>query len=174
MPTCSRSSHPKLMREPCTRLQVNLRARLAQHSGTLTLAYEHVDFWTERPQQIETTFNLVATAQPLGGHRWWFVCPRTGRLVTKLYLPLGALRFSSRHGHRPAYRSQRESPSDRAINRAVKLRPKLGSHGGIGQSIRKPKGMHRRTFAREMAKVEDAETLVNGYTVLLVRRLPKQ
>jgi hypothetical protein len=27
---------------------------------------------------------------------------------------------------------------------------------GIGQGIRKPKGMHRKTFAREMTKVEDA------------------
>jgi len=47
------------------------------------------------------------------------------------------------------------------------------SNGGIGERIRKPKGLHRRTFARERAKVEDAEILVNGYTVLLVRRLTK-
>jgi len=96
--------------------------------------------------------------------------------VTKLYLPLGALRFSSRHDHRLAHQSQRESPSDRATSRTFKLRRRLGSAGGIGQSIRKPKGMHRKTFAREIAKVEDAESVcdVNGYTVLLVRRLTKQ
>ena len=67
-----------------------------------------------------------------------------------------------------------ETPSDRAITCAFKLRRRLGSNGGTGQSIRKPKGMHRRTFAREMARVEDAETLVNGYTVLLVQRLAKR
>ena len=94
--------------------------------------------------------------------------------MTKLYLPWGALRFSSRHAFRLAYQSQRESPSGRAISRAFKLRRKLGSSGGIGERIRKPKGMHQRTFAREMAKVEEAETLVNGYTVLLVRRLTKR
>src|SRR3954447_9974884 len=96
------------------RLQVNLLARLMQHSGTLTLAYEHVDYWTERPHQIETTIHLVATAQPFARQRWWFVCPRTGRRVTKLYLPLGALRFASRHAYRLAYQSQRETPSSRA------------------------------------------------------------
>ncbi len=34
--------------------------------------------------------------------------------------------------------------------------------------------MRWATFEREMAKVEDAETLVNGYTVLLVKRLTKR
>jgi hypothetical protein len=156
------------------RLQVNLLARLMQQSGTLTLAYEQIDYWTERPQQIETTIHLVATAQPLGGQRWWFLCPRTGPRVTKLYLPWGALCFASRHAFGLAYQSQRETPSDRALRRAFKLRRRLGSMGGIGERIRRPKGMHRRTFAREIAKVEEAETLVNGYTVLLVQRLAKR
>ncbi len=154
-------------------LTVALQARLGQHNGTLTLAYERADYWTDRLHQIETTISLVATAQPLGGHRWWFVCPRTGRHVTKLYLPLGALRFSSRHAYRLAYQSQRETPSGRALHRAFKLCRRLGSDGGIGERIRRPKGVRRRTFEREMAKVEDAETLVNGYTVLLVERLMK-
>ena len=145
-----------------------------QHSGTLTLAYEHVDYWTERPHQIETTIHLVATAQPFGGQRWWFLCPRTGRRVTKLYLPWGALRFASRHAFGLAYQSQRETPSSQAISRAFKLRRRLGSTGGIGERIRKPKGMHRRTFGRERARVEDAEMLANGYTVLLVERLRKR
>ena len=33
---------------------------------------------------------LVTTQQPFGGRRWWFNCPRTGDLVSKLYLPNGA------------------------------------------------------------------------------------
>jgi len=45
------------------------------------------------------------------------------------------------------------------------------SSGGLGERIRKPKGMNRRTFERERARVEEAETLANGYTVLLVQRL---
>jgi hypothetical protein len=169
-PSCSTSiTWPA--EDGAARLQVDLLARLAQQSGTLTLAYKRADYWIDSRQQIETTINLVATAQPFGGQRWWFRCPRTGRRVTKLYLPFGALRFASRHAYRLAYRSQRESPSDRAISRAFKLRRKLGATGGIGSAVDKPKGMHRRTFAREMAKVEDAEMLVNGYTVLLVGRL---
>ena len=48
------------------------------------------------------------------------------------------------------------SPSDWALWRAFKLRCRLGSDGGLGERIRKPKGMHRRTFARERARVEEA------------------
>jgi len=100
-------------------LTITPRARLAQQRGTLTLAYERADYWTGRVHQIETTLDLVATAQPLGGQRCWIVCPRTGRRVTKLYLPSGALRFSSRHAYRLAYQSQRETPSNRALRRAL-------------------------------------------------------
>jgi hypothetical protein len=156
------------------RLTVALQARLAQQSGTLTLAYEHADYWTGRPQQIETTIRLVATAQPFGGHRWWFVCPRTGRRVTKFYLPFGAPRFSSRHAYRLAYQSQRETPSGRALYRAFKLRRRLGSQGGVGERIRKPKGMHRSTFAREMAKVEAAESVCDTHLANFVERLTKR
>jgi hypothetical protein len=75
---------------------------LAQHSGTFTLAYEHPDDWTERRQQIETTIRLVAKAQPFGGQRWWFLCPRTGQRVSRLHLPPGATIFASRKAYRLA------------------------------------------------------------------------
>ena len=156
------------------RLTVALQARLGQHNGTLTLAYERADYWTDRLHQIETTISLVATAQPLGGHRWWFVCPKTGRHVTKLYLPLGALRFSSRHAYRLAYQSQRETPSGRALHRAFKLRRRLGSNGGIGERIRRPKGMRRKTFEREMAKVEDAESICDAHLAHFLDRLMRR
>jgi hypothetical protein len=152
------------------RLTIALQARLAQQSGTLTLAYKRADYWTDQPQQIETSIDLVATAQPFGGQRWWFVCPRTGRSVSKLYLPFGALRFASRHAYRLAYQSQRESPSDRAVNRAFKLRHRLGA-GGIGDHIPEPKGMRLATFEREIERVEAAEAVVNRHLWAFVRKL---
>ena len=48
------------------------------------------------------------------------------------------------------------------------------SSGGLGERIRKPKGMHRRTFARERARVEEAETLVNGHLWAFVQKLNGQ
>jgi hypothetical protein len=82
-----------------------------------------------------TWIQLETTPQPFGGRRWWFVCPRTGRRVAKLYLPSGAFTFASRQAYRLAYRSQRETPYDRALRRGFKLRGKLGADGGMGDYV---------------------------------------
>jgi hypothetical protein len=107
----------------------------------------HSDDWIE----------LATTPQPLGGRRWWFVCPRTGQRVSKLYLPPSAFTFASRRAYGLAYKSQRKAPYDRAISRAFKLRHRLGATGGIGDPIDKPKWMRRRTFERLVTQVEAAE-----------------
>lgn len=91
-----------------------------------------------------------------------------------LHLPPGAFTFASRKAHKLAYRAQRETPGDRALGRAFKLRRRLGSQGGIGEEIEKPKGMRWKTFDREIAKVEAAEAVVNGHTWLLAQRLDHQ
>jgi hypothetical protein len=51
-----------------------------------------------RGAEAMTTYSVraVATVQPFGGVRWWFICPATNRRVTKLWLPLGGSRFASR------------------------------------------------------------------------------
>jgi len=150
---------------------IGYHADLGQQHGRVRLTYTSTHPWSGEKRQSDYGIELTTTPQPFGGRRWWFICPRTGDLVSKLYLPPGAASFASRRAYRLSYRSQRESPSDRAINRAFRLRRKLGSDGGIGQSILEPKGMRWRTFNREIANVGAAEDLVNGYTVLLVNRL---
>ena len=68
-------------------------------------------------------------------------------------------------------RSQRESPRDRALSQAFKLRQRLGSEEGIGDYILKPKGMHDTTFERAMIRVEAAEDIVDAHSILLLDRL---
>jgi hypothetical protein len=51
------------------------------------------------------------------------------------------------------------------------LRRKLGADGGIGDYVTKPKGMHWRTFERAMERIDRAEGIVDGHTVLLLDRL---
>ena len=75
--------------------------------------------------------------------------------------------FASRNAYRPA------KPAGPG-HKPYRLRRKLGSDGMIGGRIRKPKGMHRRTFERLIAKIETGEAAVNGYTALLVRRLRRR
>lgn len=75
--------------------------------------------------------DLVATHPHLGGSRWWFVCPVTGRRTRFLYLPPGGRVFASRDGHRLGYRIQRESPEDRLLRTAQALDAKLGGSGNL-------------------------------------------
>jgi hypothetical protein len=109
---------------------VGYESHLGTEQGRLRLVYtrtgsdgtkQNADYWID----------LATTAQPFGGRRWWFVCPQTKKLVSKLYLAPGALIFASRGAYRLAYHSQRETPRDRSLSRAFKARRRLGDHEGI-------------------------------------------
>ncbi len=89
-----------------------------------------------------------------GGRRAWFLCPAAGcrRRVAVLY---GGGIFACRYCYGLAYRSQRESPDDRALRRADRIRARLGWEPGIlNGDGGKPKGMRWRTFQRLSAKHE--------------------
>ena len=98
--------------------------------------------WQERRYPV----GLERTPCHLGGERVWWRCPAVGcgRRVAVLH---GGAVFACRHCHKLAYRSQRETATDRAIRRAGQLRKRLGWVPGIahGEGPR-PKGMHERTF----------------------------
>lgn len=125
----------------------------------------------EEPHACDSWVELETTPQPFGGRRWWFVCPVLGGRFTKLHLPPGALTFASRKAHRLGYRSQRETATDRAYSRAFKLRRRLGAEGGIGDVIRKPRGMRWATFEREMERVCEAEAVCNANLIAAARKL---
>ena len=86
----------------------------------------------------------------LGGQRPWFRCPACSRRVALLY---GAGSFACRHCHRLVYASQREKSHVRALRKVDRLRDKLHWGPGILPLDRsRPKGMHRRTYARLAAE----------------------
>jgi hypothetical protein len=150
---------------------IGFEARLSEEEGHVRLHWTSTNRWSGEKRQCENRIELTTRAQPLGGRRWWFVCPRTGQLAARLHLPSGADTFACRKAYRLAYRSQRETPCDRAISRAFSLRHKLGDDGGIGDYVTKPKGMHQRTFERAMGRIDRAEDIVDGHAVLLLDRL---
>ena len=129
--------------------------------------------WDGERRESDYWIQLETTPQPFGGRRWWFVCPRTGRRAAKLYLPNGAFTFASREAYGLAYRSQRETTQDRALRRAFKLRGKLGSDGGIGDFISKPKWMRWPTYDRKLEEVADAEEVVDAYLMAFVHKLDR-
>ena len=116
---------------------------------------------------------LVTTPQLFGGRRWWFLCPRTGRRATKLYLPDGALTFASRQAYRLAYACQREPAHERASRRAFKLRGKLGGTGGLESDIPKPKWMREATYDRKLEEIFAAEEVVYDHIKILDRKIDR-
>ena len=150
---------------------IGFEARLGEKDGYVRLHWTSTNRWSGEKRQCENRIELTTRTQPLGGRRWWFVCPRTGQLAERLHLPSGAYTCAFRKAYRLAYRSQRETPPDRALSGAFALRRKLGADGGVGDYVTKPKGMHWRTFERAMERIDRAEGIVDGHTVLLLDRL---
>jgi hypothetical protein len=153
---------------------IGYEAHMDEESGWVRLRYTTTNHWTDQQTQHDYRVQLTTTPQPLGGRRWWWVCPKRGDLVTKLYKPAGGTLFASRKAHRLAYRSQRQSPYDRAISQAFKRRQRLGADGGIGDPIDKPKGMRWATFDRKMNQVEAAEAVCNAHLVQFVKELSQR
>lgn len=152
---------------------VAFRIQTADARGTLALLFEMTSA-DGSTASIHCCVDLRATLQQFGGQRWWFICPLSGRRVIKLYLPSGSRTFASRHAHRLGYLSQREMPQDRALSKTYKARERLGSVGGVGDYIERPKRMHRRTFERELAKINEAEAALELQTKLFVERVGRK
>ncbi|WP_288076954.1 hypothetical protein [Pseudomonas sp.] len=126
---------------------------------------------TRDGQAEEKDYPVPITWTPchLGGSRPWFLCPCCGRRVAKLYI---STLFACRGCLRLNYRSQQASKRDRPIDRSFDLRRALGCDEGFlirpAELIRKPKGMHWRTFERkvEQLKEVDARALADAAAML--------
>jgi hypothetical protein len=96
--------------------------------------------------------HLETTRPNYGGIRWWFICPLSGRRARVLYLPpVGGTTFASRQTFRLAYYSQRATAEDRAVERSLKARKKLGVKDTNMLEMPwcpRPKWMRRRTHVR--------------------------
>lgn len=101
---------------------------------------------------------LVTSPCNYGGNRWWWLCPFTARMVSKLYLPPGGKTFASRKVYRLPYRSQRQAGIDRTHQRQARIYEKLGAKYGHfeGYVPPRPKGMHTKTYNRLVADLEAA------------------
>ncbi len=143
-------------------VSVDFESRLSGESGYMHLHWTSTDQLTGEKRECETRITLTTTPQPFGGRRWWFICPRTGRLPSRLHLPCGAYSFACRRAYQLGYQSQRGTPRDRALSRAYTLRQRLDNNRLIGSYIDKPKGMHWRTFERLVTRIGKAEDVVQG------------
>jgi hypothetical protein len=116
----------------------------------------------EEREHVEQRVRLTFTEPNYGGRRWWMICPYRGNRVAKLYLPNWGDRFAGRRAWRLGYQSQRVAHRDRPFEKLFRLQRKLKSEVGWEAPLRRPKGMHQRTFDRFLDEYEalDAECAV--------------
>lgn len=112
---------------------------------------------------------LDTTRPHYGGVRWWFVCPLSGRRARALYLPpSGGTTFASRQALGLAYHSQRETAEDRAIERSIKARKKLGVTDSNMLDMPycpKPKWMRQTTYRRLVGVIRECHQHQVAYMV---------
>lgn len=72
-------------------------------------------------RRVDQVLEVVAQPQPLGGERFYAICPLSGRRCTVLILPPGETLFASVRGWGVPYASTRE----RVISRAVRTMRKF-------------------------------------------------
>ena len=129
---------------------------IAQHDG-LRLLYR-----TKSPDgapiDVSELVPFVYTATRFGGRRQWLQCLKCRRGCRKIY---GGRYFRCRQCHGLAYSSTREPAYQRAIDRADKLRKRLGDKWGSAferdEFPPKPKRMRWSTYRRLEEQYDDLQ-----------------
>jgi hypothetical protein len=112
------------------------------------LSFRARDWGAEEWKSVNQRVPIAWTACHFGGHRPWFCCTRCGRRVAKVFLA-GHPFFACRHCYGLGYESRLESVRLRGLGKARKIRMKMGGDANVLDDFPpKPKGMHRRTYAR--------------------------
>jgi len=145
------------------------RSSIGYESNTLEHdnSYLRIDYtFTESQKKIDYKVRLERTRTNYG-ERFWFVCPVTGKRVTKLYLPSGGDIFASRHAYRLPYASQSENAAERALRKKWKLVRKTD---GDMYPVR-PKGMHHKTYERLMDKFCQVEEECDAHLAGMLMKL---
>jgi hypothetical protein len=137
---------------------------------TLVYAVRETDAEAWRP--IETRVALTRIPKPFGGSQVFFVCPTCNRRI--LELAFGYERFRCRHCLGLVYRTSQQSPADRAMSRADKLRQRLGGEPGLESCYARPKHMRRKTFERIDAQIQAAETEVLDEHIRVLGRITQR
>lgn len=155
---------------------IEVRLSLGSRSGCATLQYD-VDHFSRPTGPQEQTIEMTTVCCHFGGVRWFWVCPGTGRRVSKLYLPNGAMQFRGRgpQAYRLAYQSQRNGTNDAAHARLRRIFRKLNAdYDGLGSEAPKPPGMHWRTYDELCSQIEEQEAILTNDMVHLVEHLMKR
>ncbi len=125
---------------------------------------------------IDQRIDLRTRPRQFGGSQWYFNCPSTGRDALVLWRPPGADRFAARQrwGRQVAYGSQFETPHDRALSNAHRIRTRIGGAFWAPLDLPfppKPKGMRWATYDRIAQRCEGYEATVDARLVGVMGQL---
>ncbi len=108
------------------------------------LELEYVSGREPNRQTVRERFSIAFTEQPFGGTRRWIVCRSCSRRCRVL---IGGTYFRCRKCYKATYPSQYENFFVKGLNKAERIRDKLGGEPGFCNPFpAKPKGMHWRTY----------------------------
>lgn len=117
---------------------------------------------TSYGRPIDCLVWLDQQPMPLGGERWYALCPKTGKRCTTLVLPPGKVHFASVGGWRVAYGSQRECKVHRAYRAIDKASSRLKA---LSKYARRP------TRERLWARVRSRSVLIDREIEMLARSI---
>lgn len=108
--------------------------------------------------EVGATIKVTRTSCNYGGTRPWFLCPRggCGRRVAILY---GGSDFGCRTCRRLTYPTQRIPPTSRSLDRAQRLRVRLGGSVDMTQPF---PGEAKRDAPTDLHEVRDARLACRG------------
>lgn len=130
----------------------SIRVEYLEHGLRLVYRHRKGDGWTS----VDEVVPFEETPLRLGGTRLWFKCLSCSRRCRILY---GGNRFRCRLCYRLKYETQYEPDFARAATRALKIRERLGSSGGIDDFFPlRPRGMHRRIYDRLRQEEEELQS----------------
>jgi DNA-directed RNA polymerase subunit RPC12/RpoP len=141
-------------------------SRGGQQTGSISLIAQHdgvrLVYWTKDRDGAQLDVNelvpFVYTPTMFGGRRQWLQCLKCGRGCRKIY---GGRYFRCRQCHRLVYASTREPAYQRAMDRADKLRKRLGDKWGSAfehdEFPAKPPRMRWITYRRLEEQYDDLQ-----------------
>ena len=135
----------------------NIRVRIGDDVATLTFQWRR-PYDGQDWQNVNQSVCITWTRCNYGGRRPWFRCANCTRRVAVLYLS-GSPLFACRRCYGLAYASQQETPRDRGILLAQKIRMRLGGSPSLADAFPdKPPRMRWSTYWRLRDRADAAET----------------